>query len=53
MENFSSIDKKLIENWLEEEKMLIFKVGIFLIYMEDMKKKMIYLGIIKILLNNI
>jgi len=53
MENFSNMDKKLIENWLEEEKMLIFKVGISPIYMEDMKKKMIYLGIIKVLLNNI
>jgi len=42
MENFSNANKKLIENF-----------GIFLIYMEDMKKKMIYLGIIKILLNNI
>lgn len=53
MENFSSIDKKLIENWLEEEKNANIQGWDFLIYMEDMKKKMIYLGIIKILLNNI
>ena len=49
MENFSNMDKKLIANWLEEEKMLIFKVGIFLILEKDIEKKMIFHGILRVL----